>query len=124
MTREEAIVRNYLVAVGAGRTLDALDVFSMDARMRDASGHERRGIREIAASFANQEHPVQLEVEQLENDGGAVAVRMRMRFSETRAPRVYLAVFHVTRDRIRSVVMEPVPPRELPSRERTGSFSA
>ncbi len=111
MDAEEAVVRHYLTALGNGRVLDALNSFSMDARLRDASGRERHGIREIAAAFASQEHPVRVEIEELEKEGEAVAVRMRMTFPETHEPRVYRSVFRVSRDRIRSLVIDPVPAR-------------
>ncbi len=116
MEAEEAVVRHYLKALDNGRILDALNTFSMDARMRDAGGHERRGIREIAAAFASQEHPVGVEIEELENEGEAVAVRLRMTFPESHEPRVYRSVFRVSRDRIRSLVIDPVPGRHVPGR--------
>ncbi len=108
---EEAVVRHYLTALSNGQVLDALNAFSMDAQMRDGSGRERHGIREIAAAFASEEHPVRVEVEELEKEGEAVAVRMRVTFPETDEPRVYRSVFRVNRDRIRSLVMDPVPAR-------------
>lgn len=104
-----AVVRHYLSALNNGEFLDALNAFSMDARMRDQAGRERHGIREIAAAFASQEHPVSVDIEDLEKEGEAVAVRVRMTFSEAREPKIYRSVFRVSRDRIHSLVMDPLP---------------
>ncbi len=113
---DEAVVRHYLTALGNGHVLDALNAFSMDARMREASGRERRGIREIAAAFASQEHPVHVDIEALEKEGESVAVRVRMTFPEAREPRVYRSLFRVSRDRIRSLVIDSLPARRTASR--------
>lgn len=110
-TADQAVVRHYLTALGNGQVLDALNTFSMDAKMRDERGRERRGIREIAAAFANHELPVTVDVEELAQEGEAVAVRVRMTFPETDEPRVYRSVFRVNRDRIRSVVTDALPSR-------------
>ncbi len=106
---DQAVVRHYLTALGNGQVLDALNTFSMDAWMRDERGRERRGIREIAAAFASRELPVAVDVEELEQEGEAVAVRVRMTFPENEQSRVYRSVFRVNRDRIRSVVTDPLP---------------
>ena len=105
---DEALVRHYLTALNNGQFLDALNTFSMDARLRDESGRERHGIREIAASFARREEPMKVEIEDLQREGDAVAVRVRMTTSTNRAPKVYRSVFQINRDRIRSLVIEPV----------------
>ncbi|HYM40957.1 MAG TPA: nuclear transport factor 2 family protein [Thermoplasmata archaeon] len=107
---EEALVRHYLTALNNGRFLDALNAFSMDARLRDELGHERHGIREIAASFAHRGEPIKVEIEEVRQEGDAVTARVRMTSSANRAPKVYRSVFRVDRDRIRSLVIEPVPP--------------
>lgn len=106
---DEVLVRHYLTALNNGRFLDALSAFSMDARLRDEMGRERRGIREIAASFARREEPVRVEIEDLQHEGDAVAVRVRMTSSANPAPKVYRSVFQVSRDRINSLVIEPLP---------------
>lgn len=106
---DEAVVRGFLTALDSGRFLDALNAFSMDARMRDEAGRERRGIREIAAAFASQAHPVRVEIEDLEKEGREVAVRVRMTFPESRATKTYRSVFRVDRDRIHSLVMNLEP---------------
>ncbi len=111
MDKEETIVRQYLAALDRDAVLDAINAFSLDARMRDEAGRERRGIREIAAAFAIREHPVKVDIEELEKEGEEVAVRVRMTFPEAREPRVYRSVFHVSRDRIRSLVIDPLPAR-------------
>ncbi len=115
MSSDEAVVRHYLTALGSGRILDALNAFSMDARMRDQAGRERRGIREIAAAFASQDRPVQVDIVDLEDEGEAVSVRVRMTFPRSLESRVYRTVFRVNRDRINSLVISPVPRR--PSQE-------
>lgn len=104
-----AVVRHYLSALNSGQFLDALNAFSMDARLRDPAGRERHGIREIAAAFASQERPVSVDIEDLEKEGEAVAVRVRMTFREAREPEVYRSVFRVSRNRIHSLVMDPMP---------------
>ena len=114
---DEAVVRHYLSALGSGHVLDALNTFSMDARMRDEAGRERHGIREIAAAFASQEHPEKVDIEELEKEGEAVAVRVRMTFAGALEPRVYRSVFRVSRDRIHSLIMDPVPMRSSRRRQ-------
>jgi hypothetical protein len=109
---EEALVRDYLTALNEGHFLDALNTFSMDASMRDAAGRERRGIREIAAAFARDERPVRVEIEELTREGDAVAVRVRMRFPQSRVPKTYRSVFRVRRNRIQSLVVDSRPARE------------
>lgn len=106
---DEAVVRHYLTALANGQVLDALNAFSMDARMRDQVGRERHGIREIAAAFASEERPVKVDIEDLEKEGEAVSVRVRMTFPEARETKVYRSVFRVSRDRIHSLIMDPVP---------------
>ncbi len=108
---DEAVVRHYLTALGEGHVLDALNAFSMDAQLRDQSGRERHGIREIAAAFASQERPMTVDIEDLEKKGEVVAVRVRMTFPESREPREYRGVFRVSRDRIHSLEIDPVPAR-------------
>ena len=115
---DEAIVRHYLMALNEGQFLDALNAFSMDARLRDESGLERRGIREIAASFARREGPATVEIEELRCEGDTVAVRMRMTSSANRAPTVYRSVFQIDRGRIHSLVIEPVPAARTPRAPR------
>ncbi len=108
---EEVLVRHYLSALGNGQMLDALNTFSMDARLRDEAGRERHGIREIAAAFMNRQRPARMDIEDLQKEGEAVAVRVRMTFEGTREPRVYRNVFRVSRDRIRSLDIDAVPTR-------------
>lgn len=109
---DELLVRQYLAALNNGHFLDALNAFSMDARLRDERGRERQGIREIAASFARRETPVKVEIEDLQHEGDAVAVRVRMTSSSNRTPKSYRSVFRVDRDRIHSLIIEPVPATE------------
>lgn len=106
---DELLVKGYLAALDTGRFLDALNAFSMDASLRDESGRERHGIREIAAAFARGERPVKVEVEELRREGDAVAVRIRMSNSRSRTPRTYRSVFRISRDRILSLEIDPLP---------------
>ncbi len=110
---DETVVRGYLEALDHGRILDALSAFSLDARVRDGSGHERRGIREIAAAFVREELPVRVDVEDLEREGETVTARVRMTYPGGRRSQTYRSVFWVRRDRIQSVVMEAVPTNRL-----------
>jgi ketosteroid isomerase-like protein len=114
---EEALVRDYLTALDEGHVLDALNTFSMDASMRDAAGRERRGIREIAAAFARHERPVRVEIEELTREGDAVAVRVRMRFPESRSPKTFRSLFRIRRNRIQSVVVDRLPVRRSRSHQ-------
>ncbi len=107
--RDEVLVKGYLAALDTGRFIDALNAFSMDASFRDESGRERHGIREIAAAFARRERPVRVEVEDLQREGDAVAVRVRMSDPQNRTPRVYRSVFRIRRDRIHSLEIDPLP---------------
>lgn len=106
---EERLVRSYLTALDNGRFLDALNAFSMDASFRDESGSERHGIREIAAAFARGERPVKVDIEDLRRDGDKVTVWVRMQFSAKPSPKAYRGVFHVERERIHSLEMDPLP---------------
>lgn len=116
---DEAVVRHYLMALSNGKLLDALNAFSMDAQLRDGTGRERHGIREIAAAFASQERPVRVDIEDLRKEGGTVAVRVRMTFPKDHEPRAYRGVFRVSRERIRSLILDPVPT----SRTRRGQVA-
>lgn len=106
---DELLVKGYLTALSAGRFLDALNAFSMDALFRDESGRERHGIREIAAAFARRERPLRVEIENLQHEGDVVSVRVRMSFPTNRTPKIYHSIFHVRRDRIHSLEIEPLP---------------
>jgi hypothetical protein len=106
---DELLVKGYLTALSSGRFLDALNAFSMDASLRDESGRERHGIREIAAAFARGERPLLVEIEDLRHEGDAVSVRVRMSFQANRAPKIYRSVFHIRRDRIHSLEIDPLP---------------
>lgn len=105
----EALVRGYLTALDRGRILDALNAFSLDARLQDETGRERRGIREIAAAFARRELPAKVDIEDLEREGDTVTARVRLDFPGERGSRSYRSVFWVRRDRIGALVMEPLP---------------
>jgi hypothetical protein len=114
---DERLVRHYLMALNEGKFLDALNVFSMDARFRDETGRERHGIREIAEAFARHEVPLKVEIEALERQGDAVAVRVRMSSTANGSLQIYRGVFHVHRDRIQSLEIDLVP-ASRPTRAR------
>ena len=105
----EAVVRHYIAALNNGQVVEALNAFSMDASLRDESGHERHGIREIAAAFALRERRVRIEIEELRRDGDRLSLRIRMSDPESRRQRVYRSVFRVGGDRIRALEMDPLP---------------
>ena len=106
---DERLVRDYLAALNHGQLIDALSAFSMDASFRDQSGREKHGIREIAEAFVRQERPVRVEIEDLQREGDAVSVRVRMSTRANRGPRTYRSVFHVSRNRIHSLEIDPIP---------------
>ncbi len=106
---DELLVRSYFTALNSGRFLDALNAFSMDASIRDESGRERHGIREIAAAFARGERPVKVEIEDLRRQGDAVAVRVRMSFPARRGTQTYRGVFRVRHARIQSLEIDLLP---------------
>ncbi len=106
---DETLVRGYLTALNSGRVVDALNSFSMDACLRDETGRERRGIREIAAAFAHSGRPVKIEIEELTREGDTVAVRIRMSDPQSRSPQSYRSVFRIRRNRIQSLVINPLP---------------
>lgn len=106
---DESLVRDYLRALSSGRFLDALSAFSMDASLREESGLERHGIREIAAAFARRERPLTMEIEDLHREGDAVSVLLRMRLPNHPADEEYRSLFHIRQDRIRSLEIETMP---------------
>jgi len=106
---DERLVKDYLDALSAGRFLDALNAFSMEASFRDESGRERHGIREIAAAFALHVRPLSVEIEELRHEGDVLSVRVRMSFPENRTPKIYRSVFRIRRDRIDSLEIDSLP---------------
>src|SRR6266511_2444328 len=75
-TPPEEIVRGFLDALRSGRVLDALDVFALDGTIRDAKGHEHRGIREIV-QFVNQGGSDPLQIEEIRRDRDTVTAIVR-----------------------------------------------
>ena len=69
----EEVVRGFIDALQHGRPLDALDVFALDGTIVDATGHEHRGIREIA-QFVNRSVPFPLRIEEIRRDHDTVTV--------------------------------------------------
>lgn len=118
---DELLVRGYLSALSTGRFLDALNAFSMDASLRDERGHERHGIREIAAAFARRERPMTLEIEDLQREGDTVAVRLRMSHPESRTEKTYRSVFRIERHRIHSIQTDPLPVSRSQTQHRVPS---
>lgn len=106
---DESLVRDYLNALRTGRFLDALNRFSMDASLRDESGRERHGIREIAAAFARREPPLTMDIEDLHREGDVVSVLMRMTFPDQPAGKEYRNRFHIRHDRISSLEIDALP---------------
>jgi len=75
-TPPEEIVRGFLDALRSGRVLDALDVFALDGTIRDAKGHEHRGIREIV-QFVNRGRSDPLQIEEIRQDRDTVTAIVR-----------------------------------------------
>ncbi len=102
-------MRHYIAALNNGQVVEALSAFSMDASLRDESGRERHGIREIAAAFALRERRVRIDIEELRREGDKFSLRVRMSDPESRKPKIYRSVFHVGGDRIHALEIDPLP---------------
>src|SRR3989442_15304413 len=64
--RAEEVVRRFYDFLARGRLVDALNLFTTDARLRDASGRESAGIRAITSSLLTYRGPQDIAVEQME----------------------------------------------------------
>src|SRR2546428_12445782 len=68
--RAEEVVRRFYDFLARGRLVDALNLFTTDARLRDASGRESAGIRAITFSLLTYRVPQDIAVEQIEPEDG------------------------------------------------------
>src|SRR5438128_12649211 len=67
----EEVVRRFYEFLARGQLVDALDLFTTDARLREASKHESSGIRAIAASLLPYREPHETSVELVQATGPA-----------------------------------------------------
>src|SRR2546428_13558239 len=68
----EEVVRRFYEFLARGQLVDALDLFTTDARLREGSKRESSGIRAIAASLLPYREPQEISAEQVEADGPQV----------------------------------------------------
>src|SRR5438445_12615197 len=68
----EEVVRRFYEFLARGQLVDALDLFTTDARLREGSKRESSGIRAIPAPLLPYREPQEISVEQVEADGPEV----------------------------------------------------
>src|SRR5947209_16715507 len=73
----EEVVRRFYEFLARGQLVDALDLFTTHARLREGSKRESSGIRAIAASLLPYREPQEISVEQVEADGSDVRAVVR-----------------------------------------------
>ncbi len=95
----EEVVRRFYGFLARGQLVDALDLFTTDARLREGTKRESSGIRAIAASLLRYREPQEISVERVEADGAEV--RAVVRSKEGRS----IGRFSVARGRIRAAQM-------------------
>lgn len=98
--RAEDVVQRFYEFLAQGRLVDALNLFTTDARLRDESGRESAGLRAIAASLLKYREPHPISVERMEPDGSDI--RAVVRSSKGRS----VGRFSIARGRIQSLRME------------------
>ena len=98
--RAEEVVRRFYDFLARGRLVDALNLFTTDARLRDASGRESAGIRAITSSLLTYRVPQEIAVEQMEPEGGEIRATVRSPSGRS------VGRFSVARGRIKSLRME------------------
>src|SRR5438094_8051194 len=75
--RAEEVVRRFYDFLARGRLVDALNLFTTDARLRDASGRESAGIRAITSSLLTYRVPQDIAREQVEPEGREIRAPVR-----------------------------------------------
>src|SRR5439155_10353146 len=75
--RAEEVVRRFYDFLARGRLVDALNLFTTDARLRDASGRESAGIRAITSSLLTYRVPQDIAVEEMEPEDGESRATIR-----------------------------------------------
>src|SRR3989449_1195324 len=98
--RAEEVVRRFYDFLARGRLVDALNLFTTDARLRDASGRESAGIRAITSSLLTYRVPQDIAVEQMEPEDGEIRATVRSPSGRS------VGRFSVARGRIKSLRME------------------
>jgi hypothetical protein len=73
----EEVVRRFYGFLARGQLVDALDLFTTDARFREGSKRESAGIRAIAASLLAYREPQEISVESVDADGPEVRAVVR-----------------------------------------------
>ena len=98
--RAEEVVRRFYDFLARGRLVDALNLFTTDARLRDASGRESAGIRAITSSLLTYRVPQDIAVEEMEPEDGEIRATIRSPGGRS------VGRFSVARGRIKSLRME------------------
>src|SRR2546426_733546 len=98
--RAEEVVRRFYDFLARGRLVDALNLFTTDARLRDASGRESAGIRAITSSLLTYRVPQDIAVDQMEPEDGEIRATVRSPSGRS------VGRFSVARGRIKSLRME------------------
>ena len=98
--RAEEVVRRFYDFLAHGRLVDALNLFTTDARLRDASGRESAGIRAITSSLLSYRVPQDIAVERMEPEDGEIRATVRSPSGRS------VGRFSVARGRIKSLRME------------------
>ncbi|TLZ89715.1 MAG: nuclear transport factor 2 family protein [Methanobacteriota archaeon] len=98
--RAEEVVRRFYDFLARGRLVDALNLFTTDARLRDPSGRESAGIRAITSSLLTYRVPQDIAVEQMEPEDGEIRATVRSPSGRS------IGRFSVARGRIKSLRME------------------
>ena len=98
--RAEEVVRRFYDFLAHGRLVDALNLFTTDARLRDASGRELAGIRAITSSLLMYRVPQDIAVERMEPEDGEIRATVRSPSGRS------VGRFSVARGRIKSLRLE------------------
>src|SRR2546422_7407660 len=76
--RAEEVVRRFYDFLARGRLVDALNLFTTDARLRDASGRESAGIRAITSSLLTYRVPQDIAVEEMRSEEHTSELQSRL----------------------------------------------
>ena len=93
-------MRHFYDFLARGRLVDALNLFTTDARLRDAKGRESAGIRAITSSLLTYRVPQDIAIEQMEPEDGEIRATVRLPTGRS------VGRFSVARGRIKSLRME------------------
>src|SRR5947208_13382741 len=98
--RAEEVVRRFYDFLAHGRLVDALNLFTTDARLRDASGRESAGILASTSSLLSYRVPQDIAVERMEPEDGEIRATVRSPSGRS------VGRFSVARGRIKSLRLE------------------